>query len=104
MTTALSRKRDTGLEDSLATRVEAIDWTRVAADLDASGVAPLKGLLTANECTALAELYANENTFRGTIVMARHGFGRGEYKYFAYPLPAIIAPLDRKSTRLNSSH
>ena len=58
-----------------------------------AAVAPLEGLLTADECEALAALYDNERSFRSTIVMARHGFGRGEYKYFAYPLPGIVAAL-----------
>ena len=93
MTTALKRKPDRTAGDSPEARVAAIDWARVAADLDASGVAPLEGLLTADECAALAALYDDERSFRSTIVMARHGFGRGEYKYFAYPLPGIVAAL-----------
>jgi uncharacterized protein len=93
MGTALKHKRDAAAEGSPEARVAAMDWTRVAADLDASGVAPLEGLLTADECVELAALYDNERSFRSTIVMARHGFGRGEYKYFAYPLPGIVAAL-----------
>jgi hypothetical protein len=91
MTTALKRRTANAADDGIGTRVEAIDWARVATDLDASGVARLEGLLTAQECEALAALYDNERGFRSTIVMARHGFGRGEYKYFAYPLPDIVA-------------
>ena len=87
------RKRDTALEGSIETRAAAMDWARVASDLDASGVALLERLLTADECKALAGLYDDERGFRSTIVMARHGFGRGEYKYFAYPLPGIVAAL-----------
>ena len=93
MTTALKRRPDTATGDSIGARVEAIDWTHVAADLDGSGVAPLPQLLTADECEALAGLYGDERCFRSTIVMARHGFGRGEYKYFNYPLPAVVASL-----------
>ena len=82
--------------DSIAdigARIASIDWARAAADLDEAGWAPLGQLLTADECAALAELYAHDDHFRSTIVMARHGFGRGEYKYFSYPLPDIIAAL-----------
>ena len=93
MTTALKRKPDTAPDDSLATRIASMDWARVATDLDQSGFALLERLLTADQCDALAGLYDNERSFRSTIVMARHGFGRGEYKYFAYPLPGIVAAL-----------
>jgi uncharacterized protein len=93
MTTALKRKQDTATDDSLRTRVTSMDWARVASDLDMSGSALLERLLTADECKALADLYDNERAFRSTIVMSRHGFGRGEYKYFAYPLPDVVAAL-----------
>ena len=75
----------------IAARVEAIDWTQVTADLDAQGCAVLKGLLSPEECRALAALYPDDAHFRSRIVMGRHGFGRGEYKYFSYPLPDLIA-------------
>jgi uncharacterized protein len=74
-------------------RLDALDWTRVGEDLDAGGAALLAGLLTARECRALAELYRKESIFRSRVIMARHGFGRGEYKYFDYPLPRTIASL-----------
>src|SRR5436190_23092428 len=77
----------------IAARVDAIDWTQATADLDAQGCAVLKGLLTPEECDALAALYPDDKNFRSRIVMGRHGFGRGEYKYFAYPLPDLIAQL-----------
>jgi uncharacterized protein len=77
----------------VAARVEAIDWTQATSDLDAQGCAVLKGLLTAEECGALAALYPDDSLFRSRVVMGRHGFGRGEYKYFAYPLPQLIAEL-----------
>src|SRR5262249_6627758 len=73
--------------------VHAIDWTAASAHLDAHGWAQIDRMLTADECRALADLYDAEAHFRSHIVMARHGFGRGEYKYFAYPLPEIIAAL-----------
>jgi hypothetical protein len=74
-------------------RAEALDWTRIADDLAAQGSAVMEKLLTPEECRAMAALYAKEEPFRSRIVMARHGFGRGEYKYFAYPLPPLIADL-----------
>src|SRR3954467_6114654 len=74
-------------------RVDAIDWARAESDLDAQGCAVLKALLSPDECRALAALYPDDAHFRSRIVMGRHGFGRGEYKYFSYPLPDLIAGL-----------
>lgn len=78
---------------STASRVDAIDWTKMATDLDAQGCGVIKGLLSVQECLALVALYPDDNHFRSRVVMARHGFGSGEYKYFAYPLPGLIADL-----------
>jgi hypothetical protein len=83
----------TQFESNARARVAAIDWTQATSDLDAQGCAVLKGLLTVEECRALAALYPEDRIFRSRIVMGRHGFGRGEYKYFAYPLPMPIAEL-----------
>jgi hypothetical protein len=80
-------------ESDVAARVAAIDWPQAESDLDAQGCAVLKGLLTAEECRALAALYPEDKIFRSRVVMGRHGFGRGEYKYFAYPLPSPVAEL-----------
>ena len=77
----------------IAARVDAIDWTRAQTDLDAQGCAVLKGLLTSDECRAISTLYPDDARFRSRVVMGRHGFGRGEYKYFSYPLPDLIAQL-----------
>jgi O-6-methylguanine DNA methyltransferase len=74
-------------------RVARIDWGRAAAELDAAGSAILPNLLSEAECRAIAALYPDEAQFRSRIVMSRHGFGKGEYKYFAYPLPDLIAAL-----------
>jgi hypothetical protein len=74
-------------------RVGALDWGRLARELDAGGNAVVEKLLTPPECEALAGFYGAEDSFRSRVVMGRHGFGRGEYKYFAYPLPAIVAEL-----------
>lgn len=78
---------------SLHARVAALDWSGIAGALDAHGCAVTGPLLTAAECTALSARYDEDALFRSRIVMARHGFGRGEYKYFAYPLPDEIAAL-----------
>ncbi|MGN6115146.1 MAG: 2OG-Fe(II) oxygenase [Nitrobacter sp.] len=77
----------------MVSRVTALDWNQVGADLDAQGCAVLPNLLSADECETLAALYDDDAKFRSRIVMGRHGFGRGEYKYFAYPLPEPIASL-----------
>jgi len=73
--------------------VARLDWTAIAAELDAQGRALIDQLLTAEQCTSLAAAYQSDDLFRSKIVMARHGFGRGEYKYFAYPLPEPVAAL-----------
>jgi uncharacterized protein len=69
------------------------DWTRIAPELDTQGWAVLPGLLGAPDCDAMANLYDRDDVFRSRVVMARHGFGRGEYRYFAYPLPATVQGL-----------
>lgn len=70
-----------------------LDWKRIAADLDARGWALTGPLLTPQQCADLTALYEQPALFRGKVVMARHGFGKGEYQYFAYPLPAPIQAL-----------
>lgn len=74
-------------------RVTALDWATIAADLDAHGAAHVGPLLSPAECTDLAARYADDARFRSRVVMARHGFGSGEYKYFAYPLPPLVEGL-----------
>lgn len=71
----------------------APDWTAVAADLDSQGCALVRGMLAPSDCAALAGLYEDDAPFRSRVVMARHGFGQGEYRYFAYPLPDLVAGL-----------
>ena len=73
--------------------MDKIDWSKVARDLDERGNTLLKGLLPWNECDAIAKLYPRDEIFRSRVVMSRHGFGRGEYKYFSYPLPEVISNL-----------
>jgi hypothetical protein len=82
---------DSGPE--MAERVGWLDWGRAAQDLDARGSAVLDRLLAPEECRALAHLYPADSVFRSRVVMGRHGFGRGEYKYFSYPLPDLVGAL-----------
>lgn len=88
--TSVQRNNAEG-ESTIAARVAAVDWGRVASDLDTAGWARFPKLLTPAECEALAQLYADDTRFRSKVIMARHGFGKGEYKYFSYPLPDLIA-------------
>ena len=74
-------------------QIDHMDWAQIAGDLDAQGWAVAKALLGAEVCAGLSMLYEEDGRFRGTVTMARHGFGRGEYRYFAYPLPGIVADL-----------
>jgi hypothetical protein len=74
-------------------RLQVYDWAGVADELDAHGCAMLEALLSPQECAALAGLYTDDKPFRSRVVMGRHGFGRGEYRYFNYPLPELVAEL-----------
>jgi hypothetical protein len=76
-----------------AARVDGLDWARLERELDERGCATTGALLTAAECAALAAAYEDATAFRSRVVMERHGFGRGEYQYFAYPLPPIVSEL-----------
>ena len=78
---------------SLEYRVRAVDWTAATATLDERGFAVVPRLLAAPECRRLVRTYDDVDRFRSRVVMARHGFGRGEYQYFARPLPEVIARL-----------
>lgn len=70
-----------------------MNWTKLAQDLDAHGCAVIERLVPPRQCDALAALYASDALFRSRVVMAKHGFGRGEYKYFSYPLPRLVGKL-----------
>jgi hypothetical protein len=80
-------------------RLDAVDWSDVEASLFARGFATLPRLLDDAECDAQVKLYGDERRFRKTVDMARHGFGEGEYKYFADPLPPLVAALRAESYR-----
>ena len=80
-------------QTDIAARAAGLDWTRIATELDAQGCAATGPLLSATECAALAAAYDDDALYRSRVVMARHGFGKGEYRYFAYPLPDAVAAL-----------
>jgi hypothetical protein len=80
-------------------RVDAIDWPRVFEGLDAQGWAILPNLLSAAQADAIAGLYGDGTSFRSRVIMARHGFGRGEYSYFSYPLPPLVQSLRSSAYR-----
>ena len=90
---ATMERASSAIGDTISSRIDAVDWARVRVDLDAHGYAMLEAMLHAEECESIAGLYDSDERFRSHIVMAHHGFGRGEYKYFSYPLPGIITDL-----------
>jgi uncharacterized protein len=84
----LKRRRKSTIE-----RIDGFDWQGIAGELDQQGNAVVEQLLSLEECRAIAGLYPGDDAFRSRVVMARHGFGRGEYKYFRYPLPDLLSGL-----------
>jgi hypothetical protein len=86
-------RRSFGPAPELAARIDAIDWSRTGEELDRRGCTIVEALLQADECEALVGLYGDDDRFRSRIVMERHGFGRGEYKYLSYPLPSLVQEL-----------
>lgn len=81
---------------TLSTRIDGISNTDLAIDLNAFGCATVKGLLSPEQCEDISRLYTHDDRFRSHIHMARHGFGKGEYKYFCYPLPDLVSTLRGK--------
>lgn len=79
--------------DEVDERLAAIDWAAVHADLDAQGTAVVPALLPPRACRGISALALRDEGFRSRVVMARHGFGRGEYRYFSYPLPSMVERL-----------
>jgi hypothetical protein len=93
MNTTRAKETRRQAPNGISERIQSIEWTRVSQDLDAQGSAVIERLLSPDECDAIAGLYPKDEIFRSRVVMGRHGFGRGEYKYFSYPLPDVIASL-----------
>lgn len=93
MSTAASGRDSAAARGPTVTAAIRGDWSWVSESLDGSGVARLRNLLPEETCRELADLYPHDPLFRSRVVMSRHGFGRGEYKYFAYPLPPVVAHL-----------
>lgn len=86
-------RQGVGAAAGIAVHVAALDWQAIADELTAHGYAIVPGLLSAPECAAVAAQYAQPQLFRSRVVMAQHGFGAGEYQYFRYPLPSVVAAL-----------
>lgn len=74
-------------------RLAALDWQRLSDELGTQGYAIIPALLTPEQCASLVSLYAAQELFRSRVIMSRHGYGRGEYQYFKYPLPGLVASL-----------
>ena len=86
-------KRDDWVKGDVAARLQRIDAGAMEADLEAQGWSLLRDLLASSECDEIASLYAKGPGFRSRVVMAQHGFGQGEYRYFSYPLPPLVQGL-----------
>lgn len=82
-------------DTSAEARVARFDWPALASDLDGFGCAVLPKLLSSEECDSISSLYPDESHFRSHVIMGRYGFGKGEYRYFKYPLPDILGGLRR---------
>ena len=83
-------KRDDWIDADVGARLQRIDAAALEGDLDAQGWSVLRDLLTSTECDDVVSLYGQDAGFRSRVVMARHGFGKGEYRYFSYPLPSLV--------------
>lgn len=83
----------TSAKDQLETRLGTLDWSQLAIDLDENGYALTAQLMASDECSQLIQSYTDDKLFRSRVVMQRHNFGRGEYRYFAEPLPSLVAQL-----------
>lgn len=93
MTAQLAMNETSAADPRIGDSIAAFDWSALAQALDANGAAVMGGLLAASACRELAGLYDDDALFRSTIVMARHGFGRGAYRYFDHPLPDVVQDL-----------
>ena len=90
---AANARKAIGAAAGIAVHVAGLDRQAIAAELDARGYAIVPGMLTAEECVAMAAQYAQPALFRSRVVMSRHGYGSGEYQYFRYPLPSTVSAL-----------
>jgi hypothetical protein len=81
------------IQDGAAARLRSQDWAKITTDLDTQGFALLPAALSPAECAEIAALYGELDHFRSRVEMAKHGFGQGEYQYFSYPLPGLVADL-----------
>lgn len=88
-----SLQRSSPIDAGIADRIDSFDWVAAAQALDMYGCAHIEALLSPRQCDALSALFPRAESFRSTVVMERHGFGRGQYKYFSYPLPALVQQL-----------
>ncbi|WP_070359715.1 2OG-Fe(II) oxygenase [Duganella sp. HH105] len=86
-------RKAVGAAAGIAVHVAGLDWQSIADELNAHGYAIVPGMLTADECIAMAAQYGQASLYRSRVVMSQHGFGSGEYQYFRYPLPSMIAAL-----------
>jgi len=86
----LARVHATSSAPGIAARLKDRDWYQIESELDAEGCAVIRQLASGKECNALAGLYNKDEIFRSRVIMTRHGFGKGEYKYFRYPLPEMV--------------
>src|SRR5882757_9869963 len=93
MNTRASTKSSTSADTSAEARVAAYDWQALTAELDSYGCAVLPKFLSPEECRTIAALYPDERHFRSHVIMGRHGFGKGEYRYFKYPPPDLLGGL-----------
>ncbi|MET1078785.1 MAG: 2OG-Fe(II) oxygenase [Pseudomonas sp.] len=87
-----SEQGSVGAEDRVGwtRRIDQLDWPGIGRALDAGGYAVVPALISAQACASIAAWYPDDSRFRSRIVMQRHGFGQGEYKYFDYPLPDLV--------------
>jgi uncharacterized protein len=93
VTTTTRQSTDSTSTSGAVSRVSALDWHQIGKNLNEQGSTLLQGVLSPDECRVLAAMYPEESLSRTRVVMGRHGFGRGEYKYFSYPLPKLIREL-----------
>jgi hypothetical protein len=93
MTTSRSARRSKLRSNGIADQIASLDWGTITTELDRHGSAVIGPILTSDQCETLIGLYNREDIFRSRIVMARHGYGRGEYQYFDYPLPSVVATI-----------